>query len=219
MTKEIIMTKENRTDITFILDRSGSMSGSETDTIGGFNEFIKKQKEVKGKCRVTTVLFDNQYEFLNKGTKLKNVPELTDKQYFVRGSTALYDAMGKAIGEAKDRFSKLDKNKRPTHVLFVVITDGGENSSQEINLSQLQSLIKEQQDNDWDFVFLGADLDAFQAYGNLGLNAKNVGTVSKDRIFYAIQTLGLNTASYRGMSMKDKGKVELTAGVVDESGK
>lgn len=211
------MTNPNYTDITFILDRSGSMAGSESDTIGGVNKFLSDQNEVDGKCRVTTVLFDNQYEFLYENQPISETPKLDNESYFVRGSTALYDAMGRAIKEAGNRFSKMPEKERPGRVLFVIITDGYENASREFDFKTLSEMISVQQDKyKWDFVFLGADLDAMGTHGNLGIKSSNYGTVGKARLFNAISNLSANTTLYRGVSVESKSHVDMTSGVADD---
>lgn len=209
------MTDQNYTDVTFIVDRSSSMGGSEDDTIRGFNKFLEEQKGVDGKCCVTTVLFDNQYEFLHEGLDIREVPDLNRQSYFVRGSTALNDAMGRAISEAGNRFAKMSENKRPGKVLFVVITDGFENASKEFTTDKIKEMVQHQQNKyDWDFVFIGADIDAFSVGGGYGIKASNYANVGKHRLFNAIQSVSVNTSAYRGAV--NKGDVELTANVGDK---
>lgn len=140
--------------IVSILDRSGSMGGSESEVIGAYNGFIKEQRKIAKKknikSKATLVLFDNQYEEVYSKVKLKDVPELTSEKYFVRGMTALYDAIGKTIAsfEGKDK------------VIFFIETDGFENASKEFNASTLKSLVEKKKKDGWDFNFVGADLDA-----------------------------------------------------------
>lgn len=167
--KEIVAPK-TKTELVFILDRSGSMSGLESDTIGGFNSMLEKQKQESGEAFVTTVLFDNQYEVLHNRVALGEVKPITDKEYFVRGSTALLDAIGKTISNVKNKQAKLEKAKSDK-VLFVIITDGQENSSQEFNLTKVKNLITEQKEkSDWEFLFLGANIDAISTAESFGID-------------------------------------------------
>jgi uncharacterized protein YegL len=161
------------TEIIFLLDRSGSMAGLESDTIGGFNAFVEKQSQMEGETLVTAVLFDDKYEILWNGIDAKKV-KLTDKEYFVRGSTALLDAMGKTILDVGYRLSKTEESKRPGKVIFVITTDGYENASKEFTYQKVKQLIKHQQEvYSWEFIFLGANIDAEKEAGNLGICKAN----------------------------------------------
>lgn len=161
---------EKALELVFILDRSGSMSGLEKDTIGGFNSMLAKQKEETQNIFVTTVLFDDQYEKLHQRIPITEVKELTEKDYFVLGSTALLDAIGRSIVELK---KELVKEKSQNRVLFVIITDGQENASQEYSARKIQTLIKEQKKQNWDFLFLGANIDAISTAKTIGIEKKN----------------------------------------------
>ena len=153
--------EKNITELVFILDRSGSMSGLEADTIGGFNAMIKEQKKGKNEVLVTTVLFDDKYEILNQREPIRVVKPVTDKEYFPRGSTALLDAVGKTINNLGNT-----KNK----VLFVITTDGMENSSCEYNYAAIKKLITtKQKQNKWEFIFLGANIDAVETASFMGI--------------------------------------------------
>ena len=160
---------ETMTEIIFLLDRSGSMSGLEKDTIGGFNSFIEMQCKLPGKIRLTTVLFDNQYEILWNGIDATEA-KLTEKDYFVRGSTALLDAIGKTIVEVNQRLSK--RNGTFTdHVIFVITTDGMENASREFTFEKVNEMIQEQKTNhDWKFVFMSANLSAIEDANHIGIS-------------------------------------------------
>ena len=161
------------TEIVFLLDRSGSMAGLERDTIGGFNAFMKKQSQFEGRTKVTVVLFDDQYEILWSGVQANNV-RLTEKEYFVRGYTALLDAVGKTIGDVRDRLSKTKEEERPEKVIFVITTDGQENASNEFTYEKVNELIKHQQEkHGWEFIFFGANIDAIKEADSIGISNDN----------------------------------------------
>ncbi len=164
--------KNETTELVLILDRSGSMSGLESDTIGGFNGMIAKQKNIEGSCRVTTVLFDHHYELLHDRIDIQGVNPITTKEYFTRGSTALLDAIGFSIQKIKNVQNRSSEGFQPEKVIFVIITDGMENASREYSLEQIKSLIEEQKNKyNWDFIFMGANIDAIQTAGQFGINA------------------------------------------------
>lgn len=164
---------ENLTEVVFLLDRSGSMAGLESDTIGGFNGFVKRQCEAEGETVLTTVLFDDEYEVLWQGVDANEV-KLTDKEYYVRGCTALLDAVGKTIAEVGQRLSRTPEEKKPGKVIFVITTDGMENASSEFTYRKVKELIQHQRDKySWEFIFMGANIDAVQEADNLGISAEN----------------------------------------------
>jgi len=158
-------------DIIFILDRSGSMSGLEDDTIGGFNGMIKNQKNqnLNDEIYVTTVLFDNTIKMIHNRTPLKDVKDLTSKDYFVGGSTALFDAIGYTINSNKNS----QKNKRADSTIMIITTDGYENSSREYNFSQIKNLINERKNKNWEFIFLGANIDSEEFSNKIGIDRDN----------------------------------------------
>ena len=161
------------TEIVFLLDRSGSMSGLERDTIGGFNSFIKRQVERKGKTLLTTVLFDDQYEILWNGVAAEQA-HLTSEDYYVRGTTALLDAVGKTILDVGYRLSRTEENDRPGKVIFVITTDGMENASSEFTHEKVKNLIEHQQEKyNWDFIFMGANIDVIAEAENLGIKEED----------------------------------------------
>lgn len=165
---------KNLTEIIFLLDRSGSMGGLENDTIGGFNAFIERQSQLAGETIVTAVLFDDYYEILWNGIAAQNA-RLTDKEYFVRGCTALLDAVGKSILDVGYRLSHTIEEKRPGKVIFVITTDGLENASREFTYKKVKELIQHQQEKyNWEFIFLGANMDAEQEADSLGIEMENV---------------------------------------------
>jgi uncharacterized protein YegL len=164
---------KNLTEIIFLLDRSGSMSGLEKDTIGGFNSFIERQCKLEGETLLTTVLFDDQYEVLWNGKDARKV-RLTSKEYFVRGTTALLDAAGKTILDVGHRLSKIPEEQRPGSVIFVITTDGMENASREFTYEKVKELIKHQQDKySWEFIFMGANIDSAEEAMSLGISKEN----------------------------------------------
>jgi len=165
--------KNNTTELVFILDRSGSMGGLESDTIGGFNSMLAKQQKEPGDCRITTVLFDSEYEILHDRIDVKAVSPVTEKEYFVRGSTALLDAVGKTINKIGAAQKNTSKDYRAEKVLFVITTDGMENASREFSYDKIKSMIETQKKKyGWEFIFLGANIDAAKTAGQFGI-AKN----------------------------------------------
>jgi len=159
----------NKTDITIVLDRSGSMLSVLDDAVNGFNQFIEDQKKVEGEATVTLVQFDTVHEVVYKGKKLEDVPSL-DLQ--PRGFTALLDAVGKAIAEIGEHLKAMTEDDRPKQVIFVILTDGRENSSKEYSLQQVKQMIEHQTNvYKWQFVFLGANQDAIQVAGGMGISA------------------------------------------------
>lgn len=164
--------KKDLTELVFILDKSGSMAGLEADTIGGFNAMLEKQKEVGGECRITTVLFDNRYELLHDRIDIRAVRPITDKDYAVGGSTALLDAVGRTILKAVGVQRNTAEEFRADKVLFVIITDGEENASREFSADRIREMIELQTKRfGWEFIFLGANIDAVETAGRFGIRA------------------------------------------------
>ena len=162
--------KKGLTELVFILDKSGSMSGLETDTIGGYNSMLTKQQAVEGECRITTVLFDNNYELLHDRIDIKAVGAITEKEYAVGGSTALLDAIGRTINKIGNVQKHTADDYRAEKVMFVIITDGEENSSREYSAEKVKALIERQKTKyGWEFIFLGANIDAVQTAGRFGI--------------------------------------------------
>ena len=171
----------NITELVFILDRSGSMAGLEADTIGGFNAMLKKQQAQPGQARVTTLLFDNAHEFIHDRLDLAAVSPLNPDSYFVRGSTALLDAMGKSIQKVDRVMAATDPDHRPRQVLFVIITDGMENASRRFTREQVAQLVHSRRQLGWEFIFLGANIDAVQTAGCYGIGADRAVDYLADR--------------------------------------
>lgn len=164
--------KTNRTELVFILDRSGSMSGLEADTIGGYNSMLEKQKKEAGEAAVTTVLFDDQYELLHDRIDLRGIQPITDREYYVRGCTALLDAIGKTIQKIAGVQRHTAPEQRADKVLFVITTDGMENASREYTYDKIRALVERQKrEYGWEFLFLGANIDAIQTAKRFGIGA------------------------------------------------
>ena len=187
-------------DIVFILDRSGSMSEIESDTIGGYNSYINNQKDKN--VLVTTVLFDDQYEMINNRKHISEVNKLTNKEYYVRGSTALLDAIGNTI-----KFMDKSINKK---VIFIITTDGYENASREYNKEQIKELIKGH--SKWEFIYVGANIDSYEEGRKLGIKDQNISNYKKDKIGVSKLYDSIERASnmmYNESSIKDNWKDEL----------
>ncbi len=200
--------KENLTEIVFLLDRSGSMCGLVSDTIGGFNSFIETQKQEEGEALLTTVLFDDKYEVLHNGLKLIDVSVLTSKEYFVRGGTALLDAIGKTINEVGGRLQNTPEEDRPSKIIFVITTDGQENASKEFTQAQIKEMITHQADKyNWQFIFLGANIDSVSVGNSFGILASNISnytasSVGTDSLYC---TMSKVVGNYRSAGVISKG--------------
>ncbi len=164
--------KQNLTELVFILDRSGSMSGLESDTIGGFNSMIAQQKREDGECFVSTVLFDSESEVLHDRVKLADVPAMTDRDYTVRGCTALLDAIGGAIRHIGNIHKYARAEDVPAKTMFVITTDGMENASRRYTHDKIKTMIERQKEKyGWEFLFLGANIDAVSVANTIGIAA------------------------------------------------
>ena len=162
--------KNNITELVFILDRSGSMAGLESDTIGGFNAMIEKQKKIDGKCFVSTVLFDNVSEVLHDRVDLAAIQPMTDKDYTVGGCTALIDAIGGAIHHIGNIHKYARPEDVPEHTVFVITTDGMENASHRYTADKVKNMVQRQTEKyGWEFLFLGANIDAVETASNIGI--------------------------------------------------
>ena len=175
--------KKNLTELVFILDRSGSMAGLEKDTIGGFNAMIEKQKREDGDAFISTVLFDNECKVIHDRLKLEDVPLLTEKEYYVRGCTALLDAVGGAIHHIGNVHKYAREEDRPEKTLFVITTDGMENASHRYDYERVKAMITRQKEKyGWEFLFLGANIDAAREAARFGIDADRAANYHADSV-------------------------------------
>jgi uncharacterized protein YegL len=166
------MPKQGLTEIVCIIDKSGSMDSVRDDSIGGFNTFLKGQRELPGEALFTLTLFDTDYTVIHNGVPIAEVPELTSDTYIPGGMTALLDAMGRTIDKVGQRLAETDEDDRPENVIVAILTDGQENSSTEYTRDQVMASVKQQQDEwSWEFMYLGANQDAVYEGGRLGISA------------------------------------------------
>ena len=173
--------KKNLTEIVFILDRSGSMSGLESDTIGGFNSMIEKQKREGGEALISTVLFDNFSEVIHDRVDIQKISPMTDREYTVRGCTALLDAIGGAIHHIGNVHKYARPEDVPEHTLFVITTDGLENASRRYSSDKVKHMIERQKSRyGWEFLFLGANIDAVETAKQFGIGADRAANFNCD---------------------------------------
>ena len=171
------------TEMVFILDRSGSMSGKEEDTIGGFNSLIEKQKKEDGDCLVSVVLFDHETQVLYDRVPISNMKEMTEKEYNTRGCTALLDAMGGAIHHIGNVHKYAREEDRPEKTIFVITTDGYENSSCKYTSDRVKQMVERQkQKYGWEFIFLGANIDAIETARNFGIDEERAANFVNDKM-------------------------------------
>jgi len=214
--------KTNLTELVFIIDRSGSMGGLEGDTIGGFNSMLAKQQAEPGECRVTTVLFDNYYEILHDRIDMKAVRPMTDKEYFVRGSTALLDAVGRSINKIGGVQKNTAEDCRAEKVLFVIITDGMENASREFDYSGIKSMIERQKSKyGWEFIFLGANIDAVEVADRFGVARNRAQNFHNDSKGVALNysVLSETVVAFRGAGIDDNWSEDIQADYEKRGGK
>jgi len=206
--------KKNLTELVFILDRSGSMSGLEDDTIGGFNSMIQKQKGEPGEAYVSTVLFDNVSEVIHDRIDIQKIEPLTRNQYYVRGSTALLDAVGSAIHHIGNVHKYAREEDRPEKTLFVITTDGMENASVKYSYEKVRSMIERQKEKyGWEFIFLGANIDATKEAARFGIRADRAANYNADSkgtaiIYEAVCDAVCSVRASQPMSAKWKQKVD-----------
>ena len=175
--------KSGLTELVFILDKSGSMSGLESDTIAGYNSMLEKQKMQEGEAVVTTVLFDDKYELLHDRINIKGVKSITNKDYFVEGTTALLDALGKTIKKIENVQHNTSEDERAEKVVFIITTDGMENASREFTYEKIKDMIDHQKEKyKWEFIFLGANIDAVKTASAFGIGADRSANYHADGI-------------------------------------
>jgi len=193
-----------KTHIICILDRSGSMSSIMADSIGGFNTFLNQQKELPDEATITVALFDDKYELLYDNVDIKKAKELTSADWYPRGTTALYDAIGKTINSEKSRFLKMGDEK-PSKVLVCVVTDGHENASTEFRIDNIKNLIKDCENDDWNFIYLAANQSAFDVGTSFGISGSNTFTYTTNTLGVMNMSSTLNDATtmYRSISSTD----------------
>ena len=195
--------KKDYTHISLVLDRSGSMDSVKADTIGSFNTFLKEQKENPKECTFTLVQFDNEYEIIHDFVSLKKSKNLTEKTFVPRGMTALYDAIGRTINSVGQKLEAMNEEDRPERVIFVVLTDGEENSSKEFHRDQINEMIKHQTEKyNWQFIYLGANQDAISAAGSIGIKSSNAMTFACNArgISATATSLSASISNYRNVS-------------------
>ena len=179
--------KKGLTEIVFILDRSGSMSGLEADTIGGYNSMLDKQKKEEGEALISTVLFDDKIEILHDRKSLDKVQKITGKEYYVRGCTALLDAVGGAIHHIGRIQKEMPEDEKPEKTLFIITTDGMENASRNYSYDKVKKMVeKKKRKHHWEFVFLGANIDAVEVAGRFGVAANRAVRYESDSVGTAL---------------------------------
>jgi uncharacterized protein YegL len=210
---------KNLTEIVCVLDRSGSMASIVDDAIGGFNTFLKSQQQIPGEALMSVVLFDHEYQLLYSGKPLADVPYFNRDTFVPRGSTALYDALGKTIHEIGVRLANLPESERPNKVLFVILTDGHENASEQYSSVQIHQMITHQRDvYRWEFIFLAANQDAFAVSESMGIskgNAMNFAATSESTgLMY--KRMSKAVAYYRSIADESISTSKLMADQPDE---
>lgn len=213
--------KKNLTELVFILDRSGSMAGLERDTIGGFNAMLDKQRKEDGQCRITTVLFDNHYQLLHDRIDIRAVSPLTESEYQVGGSTALLDAIGRTICKLVNVQKSTAEEYRAGNVMFVIITDGEENSSREYTQQKIKAMIEEEKAYGWEFVFLGANIDAVETAGRFGISPDRAADYVPDGAGTALNFQVINEAvtAFRATQAMPQAPLEAVRRDMEKRGK
>ena len=199
--------KKGLTELVFILDKSGSMSGLEADTIGGYNSMLSKQQAEEGECRITTLLFNNSFHLLHDRIDLKAVGPITENEYRVGGSTALLDAIGLTVDKIGNAQKNTAEDYRAEKVLVVIITDGEENSSREYSSDKVKMMIERQKNRfGWEFIFLGANIDSVETAGRFGIGRNRAVDYVPDKqgVNLNYSTLNSTVAEYRKTGVLDE---------------
>ena len=175
--------KKDLVEMVFILDRSGSMRGLEKETINGYNSLLVKQNKLEGQALISTVLFDNEFEVIHNIVDIKEVKDMTNSEYYVRGTTALLDAIGRSIRKIVSIYRKLPAGVKPEKTVFVITTDGMENASREFTFQDIKEMITYQKEKfNWEFIFLGANIDAIKTASRFGINEERAANYHSDGI-------------------------------------
>lgn len=197
-------------EVVFILDRSGSMGGLEEDTIGGFNSMIRKQKEEDGEAYISTVLFDDRSEVLYDRVPINKVEPMNERQYYVRGCTALLDALGGAIHHIGNVHRYAREEDRPEKTLFIITTDGMENSSHQYSYTQVKKMVEKQKEKyGWEFLFLGANIDAIEVANRFGISANRAINYESDHVGTKLnyEALSKTVSAFRACESVDEASV------------
>ncbi len=200
--------KKNLTEMVFILDRSGSMSGLEADTIGGFNSMIERQKKQEGEALVSTVLFSDSSRVIHDRVDVRRVAPLTDREYYVDGCTALIDAIGSAIHHIGNVHKYARAEDVPEHTVFVITTDGMENASRRYTSDEVKSMVKRQKEKyGWEFLFLGANIDAVETAAHFGIGEERAVQFHSDSLGQRLnyEVVGEAVCRVRGNAPLDRG--------------
>lgn len=197
--------KNNITELVFILDRSGSMCGLESDTVGGFNSVLKEQKNAEGRAFVTTVLFDHEILTLHDRTDIAEVKPMTEEDYQTRGTTALIDAIGSSIDHIDSIHKYVRREDVPSKTMFVIITDGCENASHRYTSDRVKKSIEAHKELGWEFIFIGANIDAVETAGNFGISAERAINYCADKkgTGKVYEAVGKATVAMRFCGAKD----------------
>ncbi len=214
--------KKGLTELVFILDKSGSMSGLEADTIGGYNSMLSKQQAEEGECRITTLLFNNSFHLLHDRIDLKAVGPITENEYRVGGSTALLDAIGLTVDKIGNAQKNTAEDYRAEKVLVVIITDGEENSSREYSSDKVKMMIERQKNRfGWEFIFLGANIDSVETAGRFGIGRNRAVDYVPDKqgVNLNYSTLNSTVAEYRKTGVLDEQRLNEIRGDAEKRGK
>ena len=203
--------KNGLTEISVILDRSGSMNVRKSDTIGGFNAFLDEQQKLPGECTVSLYQFDHEYEAVYEGVPVDKATRLTDTNFVPRGTTALLDAVGRTINAVGIRLATLSEEERPEKVLVVIQTDGQENASKEFDNAKIKEMIDHQRDNyQWQFIFLSADENAFVVGASMGIARGQGLWYSGDNMLGTAQAIGSYSKNFRAAAVASAGDISFT---------